>query len=180
MNTSNSELVSAIVAGEIQRYGEVVRRFDERVRHVICKSIEDPATREDLVQETFYRAFTKLDNIRDADQLESWLTTIARNCLTDHFRNSKRRGQKETLGGLRTIVNHEANRKNTQASAWIWQEVDQLPESFSEVLRLRYRQSMSYLEIATKLGLSESTVRGRIFEARKSLRQRLLDNRLFP
>jgi len=172
MSTSIAKLVSAIIDGEIHRFSEVVRRFDTRVRQVIAHQVVDPASREDLVQETFYRAFTKLDKLRDAEQLESWLVVIARNCVRDHFRKTNR---KERCG-----LTIEAVDPATRPRSWVWQEVDRLPPQFGTVLRLRYLRSMSYAEIASHLQVNESTVRGRIFEARKALRQRLTDNGLFP
>ena len=51
MHTSNSELVASIVGGEICRYGEIVQRFDTRVRQAIANKVSDPASVEDLVQE---------------------------------------------------------------------------------------------------------------------------------
>ena len=62
------------------------------------------------------------------------------------------------------------------ADPWIWEEVAQLEEIHAEVLHLRYRESLTYAEIAARLGLPHSTVRGRIHLARRALRARLGDS----
>ena len=168
MSDSNTQLVESIVGGAHHRFGEVVRRFDQQVRIAISRKVQDPAAIEDLTQETFYKAFQKLNRLENPEQLPAWLLVIARNCLTDHFRRQQRRQDCEYSGGMES-----ANRQLTKRPDWIWDEVAQLPGEFAEVLELRYRQSRSYREIAKQIGRPESTVRGRIYEARKALRLRL-------
>ena len=62
--------------------------------------------------------------------------------------------------------------------AWIWEEVGRLAPDQAQVLRLRYAEGSSYGEIARRLGLPESTVRGRIYLARRALRRRLAEGGL--
>ena len=179
MHHCNGEIVAAVVEGAVHRYGEIVEQFDDRVRNAIRRRISDYATAEDLVQEAFYRAFKQLDKLEDPQQLEAWLVAIANNCVTDFFRQRSRRKEREHQGGV-TLLSRQMERSHSSQATWIWDEVHALPEPHTEILRLRYQQSLSYDEIAERLGLPQSTVRGRIFEARKSLRQRLINKGLFP
>lgn len=177
MSDSNSQLIESIVGGELHRFAEVVRRFDQQVRIAISRRIQDPAAVEDLTQETFYKAFRNLGRLHDPDQLASWLVAIARNCVRDYFRRKSVREEKELASGTAM-----ATRRQAEAAAnpdWVWDEVNLLSDEFAEILRLRYQQACSYREMAQQLGLPESTVRGRIYEARKALRQRLSEKGLF-
>ena len=179
MHASDSELVTAIIDGEIHRYGEVVQRFDDRVRGAIAREVTDRAAIEDLVQETFYKAFLHLDKLKEPQRLEGWLLAIARTCVADHFR--KRVRAKSEQNNSELCVNSSiAQEEGSLGREWIWDEVEKLASEHGEVLRLRYRNSMTYEEIAAHLNIRESTVRGRIFEARRSLKKRLRDKGLFP
>jgi DNA-directed RNA polymerase specialized sigma24 family protein len=60
---------------------------------------------------------------------------------------------------------------------WIWEEVARLDTPLAEVLRLRYAEGRSYAEIAARLRVPLSTIRGRIYTARCALRRRLEEER---
>lgn len=173
MQTTNGELVSAILDGNVHRYGEIVQQFDQRVRKTIALKVSDPGAIDDLVQETFYKAFKNLERLEDANRLGPWLTSIARNCVNDYFRQSQKLNTQQTSMDNDMVATWEV-------SSWVWEEVDKLPSEQAEVLKLRYHLSLSYEEVAQRLNLSTSTVRGRIFEARKALKKRLKDKGLFP
>ena len=74
-------MVDAILSGEVHRFGEVVERFDRPVRRIIERSVRDPDSREELVQQTFYLAFKRLESLNDPTRLEPWLARIATNCV---------------------------------------------------------------------------------------------------
>lgn len=173
MQTTHSELISAIIDGDIHRYKEVVQQFDMRVRTTIATRVSDPGTIDDLVQETFYKAFKNLDRLNDPKRLGAWLDSIARNCVADHFRSQNK------LPTRPSVIDEEAT-PGVGDKNWVWDEVEKLPTEQAKVLILRYRFSQTYEEVANQLGVAMSTVRGRIFEARKALKQRLKDKGLFP
>ncbi len=173
MQTTNNELIAAITGGEIHRYGEIVQQFDHRVRASIASRVSDPATIDDLAQEAFYKAFKNLDRLEDSNRLGAWLVSIARNCVNDHFRKPQTQ-----MGNLSSIETSAA--PEFAAATWVWDEVEKLSIAHVTVLRFRYQLSLTYDEIAERLGVSQSTVRGRIFEARKALKKRLKDKGLFP
>ena len=161
-------LVAAILAGDAARFADVVRRYDDPVRRTVGRSITDADSVEEIVQQTFYRAFRSLDTLRDPQALEAWLLRIARNGVAEHRRVRGRRREvalpPEDLAPAATAVGEDR---------WVWDEVARLPASFREVLELRYREGRSYREVAGALRVPISTVRGRIYEARKALRRRL-------
>ena len=169
---SSRTLVAAIVAGDAARFAEVVRRHDRRVREIVARGERDPARREELVQQTFYQAFRRLADLEVPDQLEAWLVTIARNAVADAARRRATREQRERpLAGLEpTLI---APDELQQRRAWIWDEVLQLAPIHRDVVELRYRHGLDWDEIAARLGVPRSTVRGRLYEARRALRQRL-------
>lgn len=169
--TSDGALVEAIRAGDVARFAEVVERHDRRVRAVIVGcSVREAADVEDLVQKAFYLAFRGLGRLRSGEKLEAWLVRIATRCALEHLR---RGGREERLAGTKPAG--APAERSPLGAAWIWEEVDALDEAFRDMLRLRYEGGMSYAEIARAKGVPVSTVRGRLYEARRALRRRLAD-----
>lgn len=161
---SMAALVAAIRGGEVSLFSEVVRRFDRSVRALVARSVRDPDGREELVQQTFYLGFRRLDTLAAPERLGAWLLTIARNCTRDYHRRQAREARLRLAG---------ASERTSVTPTWIWEEVDALASPLAEVLRLRYHQGCTYAETAARIGVPVATVRGRLYEARRALRRRL-------
>jgi RNA polymerase sigma-70 factor (ECF subfamily) len=177
----NEEAITAVLAGDINRFAQIVRCQEAEVRRLVKWYVKDPALEDDIVQETFFKAFKSLATLSDPHKLEPWLKTIARRCIVDQFR----RQLPEDLNGNheQTAVQlaiGEQHHVSTRDERWIWSEVECLDSIYQEVLRRRYVECQSYAEIAQALNLPESTIRGRLFEARQRLRKRLESKGLLP
>ena len=157
-------LVRQTLAGDPRPFADLVQRHDERVRQVVAASISDAGALEDVVQQVFYLAFKNLAALEDPERFEPWLLTIARRCAVDHFRRSRKPP---------TTCLEDVDPVSDEAQAWIWEEIHMLPAPHGQILHLRYREGLSYQEIAEELHVPLSTVRGRIYQARKLLRSRL-------
>lgn len=167
---SDGALVAAIRGGATARYAEVVRRFDARLRAIVAGlGVRDPGALEDIVQKSFYLAFRHLDRLASGDKLEAWLVRITTNCVAEHRRRTGRRSSESGEEAADRLAAPPAR------AAWIWEEVDSLDAPLAEIVRLRYERGLRYAEIAAELGIPASTVRGRLYEARKALRRRLFD-----
>ncbi len=156
--------IDAVLAGDEARFAEIVRSFDAPVRRIVRRMIHDVHALEDVIQEVWLRAYRQLSKLADVSRLESWLTTIARNCVRDHYRGCAHTVAHETL-------NDPVCRED--ASSWIWGHVADLTPELCRVLELRYREQLSYAEIAERIGTPLATVRGRLFLARQALRREL-------
>ena len=163
----DAALVEEILAGDTARFGEVVRRHDRAVRRVVMRRIADPDEVEEVVQQTFYLALRGLDRLAEPRRLRGWLVTIARNCGAEHRRRAELRGETVELSRIEAVA-------RDRSAEWIWSEVERLTAIHRDVLQRRYRAGLSYEEIAQELDVPVSTVRGRIYEARKELRRRLI------
>jgi len=167
------------------RFGEFIARHERCVRDVIEPRVRDLGLREELVQTTFLRAYRGLAAIDAPERVTGWLAAIARNAVTDARRSAARRRRElpdvplQELDELEDRAGARAAR-DEGAGAWIWEEVAQLDGVDRATLELRYREGLSYREMAARLRVPESTVRGRIFEARRALRRRLERKELEP
>lgn len=171
-SASDFNLVQAILAGHLDRFALLVGRHDANVRHVVASLLKDSSRREDAVQETWLQVYRKLGDLVDPCKLKPWLRRIARHCALEQLKrvNSHRL---EPLGHLDAV-------SPAKPTPWLWQIVATLPEPSASLLDDHYRLGHSYAEIAAATGQSLSTIRGRIYEARKLLRDRLKDEDLRP
>lgn len=83
---TDAELVGETRAGSAAAFGELYRRHAVATRRALSDNVHDPERQKDLVQETFTRAFAKLDTLREASQFRQWVFQIARNAAIDDLR----------------------------------------------------------------------------------------------
>lgn len=168
-------LVAAARGGDAARFGELVRRHEARVRAVVGRSLRDEESAAEATQHSFFLAWRNLDALVDAERFEAWLVRIAERVAQESLRRRARERGRAADDDEREGV--AARAAPTAPDRAIWDEVAQLSPLLREVIGLRYGEGLSYAEIAARLGVPHSTVRGRIHEARLALRRRLEDGR---
>ncbi len=156
--------IEAVLAGDDARFTDIVLHFDAPVRRIVGQRMRDSHALEEVVQETWLRAYRRLSKLGDTRRLEAWLGTIARNCVCDHFRRRERMVHFEPLVECA---------EDSDPVTWVWDLVAQLDPLLRDVLIWRYREQLSYADIAELISVPVSTVRGRLFQARNSLRDLL-------
>ena len=134
---------------------------------------------EDLEQEVYIKTFKNLDKYKEQNKFSQWICTIAANLCRDYLRSAKFKNQ-----NLTTYDNDELNNISTQKTPEIeyslkkkkkivLKEVNALPKKMKEVIILYEFENYSYEKIAQKLKIPEGTVKSRINNARKILKDRL-------
>lgn len=138
-----------------------------RYAYWLCR---DRATAEDLVQETYMRAWRYLDGLRDEKKAKSWLmTTVRREYARQLGRNQVATTDMEPdlIPGPRDVSEADPERSHLRAA------LSALPEKYREPLVLQVLGGYSGAEIAGMLGLRPATVMTRLFRARQKMRQLL-------
>ncbi len=164
----------AVIGGDLRAYERVVERFKGTVSAVAFARIGDFAVSEDIAQETFLVAWQSRRQLRDPSRLLGWLCGISRNLALEALRDRKRRSATSLdadniiltdpgVGPMEKIVSEEEQNL-------VWMALEQLDETYRDVLVLYYRQSHSVTEVAHALDLSEPTVRQRLSRGRILLR----------
>jgi RNA polymerase sigma-70 factor, ECF subfamily len=129
---------------------------------------------EDLTQETFCQAQTKLHQLRDQAKAKSWLFSILRNAFLHRLRSSKQ--EKEiSLEGLGEIPERGPELALPIDSVQLQQALSELPEAFRTPIILYYFEEFSYRDIAEQMNVPLGTVMSRLARAKTFLRQRLTD-----
>lgn len=170
---SDNELVERTLAGDVRAYEELVRRYERLVGRVIYPYAGREAAVEDLVQETFLRAYDRLSTFNPEYRFKTWLLAIANNLGIDTLR--RRRDVIEFNPDLHAPLagGPEAAATEAERARSVQDAVMLLPEAYSVPLVLRYAEGLTYAEIAEVLGITISALKSRLFRARNMLAERL-------
>lgn len=135
------------------------------VVHAVLLGLVEPATADDLVQETFLRAMAKLEQLQDDAAFGSWLCTIARREALQHRRR--------TRPWVRLPAFLSARSRPTAEASQVLQHLRALPETYRELLILRLVEGLTGPEIAERLGRTHGSVRVSLHRGMKLLRTSL-------
>lgn len=166
MSNANVQRASKQIEGIWQELHAELHNF-------IRRRVSDDAIADDLLQEVFLRIHDRVDSLMDAESLHAWVYRIARNTITDYFRQQK---QHTAVALDREPVSDELNAENLNAEVarWLAEMTDQLPETYREAVRLSELNGVPQKQVAEQLGLSVSGAKSRIQRGRQMLKESLL------
>lgn len=183
MPTSDAELARQALAGSQAAYHALVERYASSAVNIAVRLVSDRAVAEELAQEAFVRAFSRLNTYDQERKFSSWFFQILRNVTIDHLR--RRRVDTVSLDGLLsagyagpadegrgTSPDDEAERRALAAA--LTTAISQLRHEFREVVVLKYVEGLSVDDIAGILDLPEGTVKTHLYRARKELAAALI------
>jgi len=155
--------VLAAQAGDIDSFGKLCERYYSPLVAVAYAILGDHQLAEDAAQEAFARGLMGLPKLKDAGRFAPWLAQICRNVARDMAQSRRRStGAPERSG---TPDDHQAN----ETAQIVRAAIDRLPASMREVVILRYYNSCSYEQITAVLGLSKTTINGRLTRAKRKI-----------
>lgn len=174
-------LVAAARRGDRPAFAELVRRSRERVYGMIVGLTRNRQDAEDLLQETYLKAFRALGGFRGDADFATWIYRIGLNLTLNHL---KRRGRERNRAEYDENLapsdpppgesgSPEAASAAGELEAGIEAAVAALPPHFKDAFVLVVRRGLSHADAARELGCSEGTVAWRMHKARKILRARL-------
>jgi RNA polymerase sigma-70 factor (ECF subfamily) len=154
--------------------------YERRLFGLALMMIHDRAGAEDVVQEAFVRAYTKLERYDEYREFYPWLATIAVRLAQDRI---SRQGR--TTAGDGTALSAETDADSgsdllgeliaDERGRRLWNSVATLPRGERMAVLLYYRQELQITDIATVLGVTSGTVKTMLFRARKKLRAMMND-----
>lgn len=159
-------LVRAAQRGDREAYGELYLRFGRAVHAVLLARLPR-AHVDDLVQDVFLHALTKLAELREPAAFGGWICTLARRRAVDHYRRLP------PAGTPADPVAPEASPDVIAEAAAAVRAIQDLPESYRETLALRLLGGLSGPEIAAVTGLTPDSVRVNLHRGFRLLRERL-------
>ena len=162
--------VSESLAGNQEAFGCIVEQFQGIVSSVTLNLTGDFQRSEDLAQETFLRAWTKLSELKEPQKIGHWLCAIARNLAKNEISAQKRMIQdSDLLEFPDSGQSQEIDFQNESLLA----ALAAIPEKYRQSLILFYREELSITEIAALLEKPEGTIKQRLYRGRKLLRHEM-------
>ena len=175
----DSAIVGRYIDGDERAFDEIVRRYGQRIRAFIHRTVGDWERAEDLMQETFIRVYRHIKRFDQTRKFSTWVYTIAGNLAKNELRNRSRS----------PLVLHQTLERNREADErpleWedpktrpddlyqrrflrdkIEEAVARLPAHHREVFTLREIQGRTYQEIAGITACNLGTVKSRLNRAR--------------
>jgi RNA polymerase sigma-70 factor (ECF subfamily) len=144
-----------------------------RVAFSVLRQREDA---EDVAQEAFAKAYRSFRQLRERERFRQWLVRMTFRMALDWLRSNRRRLAREGVEAGQTRLASATTGDAVQASEraeQLWQAIDALPEKLRLVIVLAGIQGHDIREVATLLDVPDGTVKSRLFQARKQLRERL-------
>ena len=162
-----------LVQGDREAFAQLVMFYNEALYRWVARLTGNSHAAEDLVQDTFVRAYQAITRLRPDTNLKAWLFRIAHNAYANWVRN--RKGRNSTLPDevLDTQAGPEELAQENETSQKLQQAIDKLPEEWKAALLLRIEEDMAFGEMAIALGTTEETARWRVYKARQKLMETL-------
>jgi RNA polymerase sigma factor (sigma-70 family) len=175
--TDDAELIERAKRGDVEAYGELVRRYQHDARRTAA-AIAGVAVADDAAQEAFVRAYDFLHRFRPGAPFRPWLLTVVANVA----RNQRRSGDRwsravkrsgERGGQPRAAPSAEDEALSRHRGGDLRAAVDALPVRYRDVVACRYLLDLSEEETARVLGLARGTVKSRLSRALDRLERQL-------
>lgn len=178
-------LVERVRDGDKQAFDLLVAKYQRRLMRLLSRIVHDPAEAEDVVQETFIKAYRALRHFRGDSAFYTWLYRIgintAKNALATQGRRMPAFADAEAEQGegihdgdyLRDINTPESMLASKQIAQTVNAAMDALPVDLRTAIALREIDGLSYEEISAIMACPIGTVRSRIFRAREVIADKL-------
>jgi RNA polymerase sigma-70 factor (ECF subfamily) len=172
---SDEALVKAVADGDRRAMQTLYQRHNLRVYRFVLRLTNDASVAEDLVSEVFFDVWRQADTFKAQSQVSTWLLSIARHKALSALR---RRQDEQLDERVASAIEDPADDPETivrkeDRSAAIQSCLSQLSVLHREVIDLVYYQEKSVDEVARIVGIPASTVKTRMFYARKQMEKLL-------
>lgn len=161
-------LVLEAQAGNREAFATLVERFQGRLYAQALGILADPTEAEEAAQETIVRAFERIRNLREPSAFSTWLGRITATVSADRLRGRKPSAATDgpAAPGRDPVEADEDSRA-------LWRAVRELQPDYRTAFLLVHLEDLSYREVAEQLDVPLSTVEGRVYMAKKLLRERI-------
>ena len=175
---SDQIYIDKVLSGDTNAFAYLINKYKDMTYTIAIKIVKSHEDAEEVAQDSFLKAFEKLNTFKGNAKFSTWLYTIVyRNSIT------KIRKKKVDTSGIDDYVidNHSEGddfpqieaMKNEEQQKYVREAIDKLPEKDAILITLFYMNDNSIEEIEQITGLTQSNVKVKLFRARKKLNQGL-------
>ncbi len=186
-------LVERVLERDARAFETLFDRYGEMIRRHLARITRDDAAAQDLIQEVFFRVWTRAEQWDGRGSFKAWLYRIATNLALNHLRTVRRRREQpleieaewddddEQAHSLpawiidTAILGPDVALEQAEQQAQFRRLINALPAAKRSVFRLVHEMEMSIRDTADELGVPEGTVKSRLYYAKKHLAQEWQD-----
>ena len=156
---TDGELMQAYVYGDVEAFEILYGRYKTSIWNYLRKYSDDEAFLGDVMQETFLKLHRSRERYDSVKSFRPWLFTICHNTLIDGLRKKGRTPEIQNPDLIESLESPESQEKQDRERPIDEQLLSPLKEKDRKILTLRFEKELSYREVASVMGLSESNTR---------------------
>jgi RNA polymerase sigma factor (sigma-70 family) len=176
-----NEVIGRIIKGEKELYEVIMRKYNQRLYRIARSIIKNESEIEDVLQETYIKAFIHLDQFEGRSQFSTWLTRILINqanaCLLKKkkLQNSVSNNISENIKDEMSSIDAGPDQQmvNKELKKYLEDAIDHLPENLRAVYIMREVEGLNVAETAECLNLSPENVKTRLHRSKAMLKDLL-------
>lgn len=183
MEENDSAVVAQVLAGDRDAFRVVVERHSQSLFRLAYRMTGNEQDAEDVVQETFLRAYRRLNKFESRSSFSTWLYRIAVNCSLDQSRKRRQQDDRQVspnpelpdpmLALLSTDPSSERLAMSAEVRKKLEATLNELTEKEKAAFVLRHYEGMSIEEVGRAMGLRANAAKNNIFRAVQKLRRAL-------
>ena len=172
-------IIRSVLSGDSSQFALLWQKYNKQIFANVLKLVRSIDDADDIVQDTFLKAFNALHSYNQTFPFPAWLYKIASNTCIDYFRRKRIRpisieNINREGGDIYDIISDKStpidvNIINNETKEQLLKAVEQLPLRYKQCIQLRHFEELSYEEISIKMDLPLGTVKITLFRARKML-----------
>ena len=169
-NATDEELTDEAKVGSLSSFEELLNRYEKRIYCFLYQRTGNSHDAEDLTQQTFIRAYQKLDLFNKKYKFGVWLYTLARNISNDYHRSRRHHLELPEAPEQADYRTPSTVLENRDEANSIWDKArEDLSESQYTALWLKYMEEMSIKQMAEVMKLSVANIKVTLHRARKQI-----------
>jgi len=176
-DSTDRTLVLQTRDGDVEAYGELVRRYQTSVFNVCYRLLGERREAEDLAQDSFIRGYERLRTFDEDRPFGPWIRRVTANmCLNHlrgHWRSMEPLDDEHDLPASTTVIDPSATADERASRSKVREAIRSLPPHYRAVIELRHFQGLTYQEMAEALSLPLSDIRSHLFRSRRLLADKL-------
>ena len=161
-----NELLDKAKSGDIEAFSELIKLIEKDLEKLAASKLVDKSYISDVLQNVYYKAYMKINTLEDNEKFKSWIFTILKNeCINlNKFLARHKEINLENINNIEDTLNC-----NSESDINFEQMIKDLSEDEKKLLRMKFKENFSNLEISEELGIPYNTVKSKINRAIKKI-----------
>ncbi len=176
MSESDEEVAKAVQEGDGELFGELITRYEEKLKRYARRFLAREDEVEDLVQDVFIKSYTNIKSFNPELRFSPWIYRVAHNTFVNELKRKERYGSTifdtDTMFAFMSAKERaDTDTLTEENKKLIGESLSQLSPKLREVLVLHYFEDLSYKEISDVLQIPTTTIGVRINRAKEKLQK---------